>query len=227
MRLNRTWLVFLIAGALFATTTLINGARKFQSDVEVGGNLVIDGTCTGCIGSGASISGSPSAGNLAKWSSSTALTDFTLGGDCTFSTPNITCTKTSNVAFSPTATANPIICSSYVATNEATSSTSYTNLMTSDTCTFTLAATTTLVLMYSADTVSNTSTHNSFNIVNVDTADTSGETLCTMTTGFWASCGVGYKASFASGSHTVLVKHKVDGNSSNWQNRLMVISATN
>lgn len=59
-----------------------------------------DGTwATPAGGGNVSNSGTPASGQLGEWTGSTTLAGITLGGDCTFSSPTITCTKSNGTAF--------------------------------------------------------------------------------------------------------------------------------
>lgn len=67
-----------------------------------------DGTwATPAGGGNVSNTGTPTAGQLAEWTSSTVIGGQTLGGDCTLATATITCTKTSGTAFGALATTAP------------------------------------------------------------------------------------------------------------------------
>jgi hypothetical protein len=69
------------------------------------GNVNIGGTLAGAgVASLTRISGVPATGQLAAWTSPTAIGGVTPGGDCAFSSPNIVCTKTNGVAFGSLAT---------------------------------------------------------------------------------------------------------------------------
>lgn len=64
----------------------------------------VNGSCAS--GGGATVTGSPASGNLAKWSGAGTLTNVDLTGDCTTSGSNaVTCTKSSGVALAPAALA--------------------------------------------------------------------------------------------------------------------------
>lgn len=67
-----------------------------------GGTITTTGTiaCVTCVTSASSLS----SGSIVQGGGSQASSTFTLGGDCTFSTPNITCTKTGGAAFATSAT---------------------------------------------------------------------------------------------------------------------------
>jgi hypothetical protein len=55
-------------------------------------------------GGNISNTGTPTNGQLGVWTASTVLSGVTLAGDCTLSSPNITCTKTSGSSFATSAT---------------------------------------------------------------------------------------------------------------------------
>ena len=69
---------------------------------------------------GASSGGSPggSSGQI-QYNNSGALGGFTMGGDCTFSQPNITCTKTGGVAFGALATLGSVNNSNWSGTQQS------------------------------------------------------------------------------------------------------------
>lgn len=149
----------ILASALLALAGCVAAPVKHDADTpQAGGpDLVIDanhvahfydrygefykvqipGSATGTSGGGGggvTVSGTPTAGNCAKFVSGKVIQDsgglcggtgapggvngqlqinstgsfggITLGGDCTFATPNITCTKTNGTAFGTFATAN-------------------------------------------------------------------------------------------------------------------------
>jgi hypothetical protein len=58
-------------------------------------------------GGNISNTGTPTNGQLGVWTASTVLSGITLGGDCTLSSPNITCTKTSGTSLTALATTTP------------------------------------------------------------------------------------------------------------------------
>jgi hypothetical protein len=80
--------------------TLLNG--HCVSINSVGQFVDAGGACT--TGGGGGTVSSGTSGQLANYTGSTAVGSFALAGDCTFSTPNITCTKTSGSAFAASAT---------------------------------------------------------------------------------------------------------------------------
>lgn len=247
MRLNRTWLVFLIAGALFATTTLINGARKYQSDVEVVGNLVIDGTttlngCTGCTSGAVAISGSPAAGYVPYWTNGTTQAGANISGAVKAGNPptqaacadlsNAVATCSSLNAANLTGTLGNgqyygTLGSSYVATSESTSSTTFVQLTTHDTVTFVLAATTNVIATYMAYESPTLGTPACVTQFNVDTVDATATALFATGLGTAASAPITneYKVSLAAGSHTIFVDYKVTSNGCNFFNRLLRIEA--
>ena len=74
--------------------------------------MATDGSCqtvSGGGGGGVGATGSPVSGQLAKWSSSSSITNGDLSGDCvTASTLVTTCTKTSGSLFAASATTNAL-----------------------------------------------------------------------------------------------------------------------
>lgn len=112
---------------------------------------------------------------------------------------------------------------SFVDTAESTSSTSYTDLGTADSVTFTLPATTTVIVQYSCSIFA-ASGLNAYNQANVDGTLTGlldqaltigGGTIVTMT--------YGYSVSLAAGTHTIKIQHKVSANTGQWQGRLLTV----
>lgn len=112
---------------------------------------------------------------------------------------------------------------SFVDTAESTSNTSYTDLGTPDSVTFTLPQTTTVIVQYSCSVFTGSGLV-AFNQANVDGTLTglldqaftsSGGAIITMT--------YGYSVSLAAGTHTIKIQHKVSANSGQWQGRLLTV----
>ena len=98
-----------------------NGADSFTNGITTN-SLTDSGLASGCVQSSSGLlistgigcgsssgtittTGSPAAGNMAKFSGATSITNADMSGDCTTAgTSAITCTKTSGVAFAPSAT---------------------------------------------------------------------------------------------------------------------------
>lgn len=72
-------------------------------DIDASGNMIDAGSACGAGGGGGTVASS-TTGQIAAYTAATTVTGFTLGGDCTFSSPNITCTKTSGTSFAASAT---------------------------------------------------------------------------------------------------------------------------
>lgn len=88
------------ATALAATPTQCTGSQ-FATGITALGVA----NCATPAGSGnVNNTGTPTAGQLAEWTSATVIGGQTMGGDCTFVTATITCTKTSGTGFATSAT---------------------------------------------------------------------------------------------------------------------------
>jgi len=85
----------------FVTNSPLTGAGT----VPLGGTVNL--SCPTCNISGANViaSGTPTAGQMAQWTDATHVKGVTMSQDCTINTSGvITCTKTNNVSFAPSAT---------------------------------------------------------------------------------------------------------------------------
>jgi hypothetical protein len=96
-------------GAALPTCTLDQmiyyaAAGDVGTCLTLGTNLSISGGTLNASGGGGSPGGS--SGQI-QYNNGGSFGGFTLGGDCTFSEPNITCTKTSGTAFTVLATETP------------------------------------------------------------------------------------------------------------------------
>lgn len=122
-----------------------------------------------------------------------------------------------------------VLCSLYTATDESTASTNYTDLATLDTCTFTLNATTNVLITYMADEYVTGSTNNIWNIVNIAGSDVAGTDSVTLPPGTSQEelGGAKYvKTSLGSGSQTVKIRHKVSGGTGHWLVRVVWVTVT-
>ena len=116
-----------------------------------------------------------------------------------------------------------MLASFFTANSETTSSTTPVDLTTADTITFTLSATTNVVINYTAyNTLTNTP-DGLFNELNIDGSTVSASIFeCDSfnSTGRFM-CGLGYKVSLGSGSHTIKVQHYVASSTTgSWATRL-------
>ncbi len=133
--------------------------------------------------------------------------------------------------FGITPTASPgVLAALFVPTQEATTSTSYTDLATLDSVTFTLTATTNVVIEYrSYESLNFAATGATENIVNIDGSDVSGTDTAESppaSPNYVGSCQ--YVTSLAAGAHTVKIRHRVDpgvGGSGVWLRRMLVVTA--
>jgi hypothetical protein len=117
----------------------------------------------------------------------------------------------------------------FVATNETTASTTFVNLATSDTCTFTLAATTSVFCQYTANEFNNSASQAQFNSVFVDgsQADDGNQVIVTANANFpLTGAAVWLASALGLGSHTITVRHKVAGGTGSWRDRALQCWAT-
>ena len=111
---------------------------------------------------------------------------------------------------------------------ESTTSTSYTDLATADSVTFTLSATTTVIIDYLCQITFAASImgETGFNIINEDGSDVTGTAVSCggHTVNNTATSHCVYTVSLASGSHTIKVRHKTqNGGSTTWQCRQLKV----
>jgi hypothetical protein len=122
-----------------------------------------------------------------------------------------------------------VLASLFVATDESTTSTSFVNLTTPDSVTFTLTAASKVLIMYSANayfTGSGTSQTNNVMIdgVQVDPGNTA---LSQQGINVPQTFGTNFvSASLAIGSHTVTIQHEVSNFTGHWRNRLTTVLIT-
>ena len=129
-----------------------------------------------------------------------------------------------------TTNVNGVIASSFVTTSQSTTSTTFVDLGTPDTVTFTCSATCNFAVQYvtsNSDTTSNVvSCYNGVFIdsVQVDSGN-QGATILAAGFAYGTQGTAAWKAtSQAAGSHTVTIKHRVNnGNTCNWSERLLTI----
>lgn len=124
---------------------------------------------------------------------------------------------------------NGVLASIYVDTAQSTNSTTYTDLSTADTVTFTLNSTTNIVITYIATESTDTNLGVSNNIANIDgTNVTVNNNAVVFASSSVVMPGVFvYRTSLASGSHTIKIEHKVTGVSTGtWQSRLLTVAVT-
>lgn len=241
MKWKQRLLIFFCCSMLYAATTLVNGARKFQSNVEVVGNLTVDGSCSGCATGGSVNAGT--AGQVGYYaSSSNTISGATVSGAVKAGNPptQAACADLSNaVATCSSLNAANLtgslgngqyygtLCTSWVTTDENTANTGYVDLSTVDSCTFTLAATTSVAIIFQANVYIVGGSAGSFSQVFVDgTAHTETETDSDLAATTGAAVNAQFVSSLASGSHTITIKHKVNGNTGHWRKRLLVVEAT-
>jgi len=126
-----------------------------------------------------------------------------------------------------------VLASAFITTSEGTNSTSFVDLSTPDTVTFSCDATCNFIVQYTANAaIAAAVTLTCYSSVFIDTVQVDdgnqGNALLGGTTGFaYATQTVAsWKASSqASGSHTVNIKHKAQaGNTCNWNDRFLVVT---
>lgn len=137
----------------------------------------------------------------------------------------------------PAATPNAVILgTSKVVTQQSTSSTTYVDLTTADTITFTLTGTSKVLVQYSASVTINT-TFTCLDTVNIDGSNISdggggGGTstdwgVQSVSSGFYTNSSWQYiTSSLGAGPHTIKIQHRAAGNSCSWQNRTLVLWTT-
>lgn len=114
--------------------------------------------------------------------------------------------------------------SSYVQTDQSTSSTTLGDLATADTVTFTLTEARDVLIVYAANVYQSTVGANNRDVIDIDGAD-EGATQNDWTAAR-ANAGVSvvivYKKSLASGAHTIKAQHAaIGGGTANWRNRFL------
>lgn len=117
---------------------------------------------------------------------------------------------------------------SFVSTDETTASTTYVDLATADSCTFTLNAVTSVLIQYEANTYCTGGACGSFAQIMVDgTLQASSETDSDLAvnTGAAANCQF-LAASLPAGPHTVKVQHKTNANTVHLRKRIIKAFAT-
>jgi hypothetical protein len=124
-----------------------------------------------------------------------------------------------------------IVCASEVDTDQSTASSTYTDLATADTCTFTLAATSTVIIEYSADGYataggSGNADSNIVNIAGSDVVGTDGIVTYVCTTCEGRNFAGYIKSGLGAGSQTVKIRHKVASGShtAHWLNRVLKVT---
>jgi hypothetical protein len=139
-----------------------------------------------------------------------------------------TITSTNVVGYIPGAASSSgtgVMLASFFTTNsETTTSGSPVDLSTPDTITFTLAATTNVVITYMAYSVlTNNTPAGLLNELNIDGSVTAASVFeCDSgNSTFKFMCGLAYKVSLGAGSHTIKVQHWISsGSTGTWTNRL-------
>lgn len=118
---------------------------------------------------------------------------------------------------------NNILGQIYVDTPESTTSTSYVDLGTADSVTFTIAATQTVIYQYSS-TVFTAGGCVAFNQANVDGTLFSGlDQANNISGGAIAPSIYALTESLAAGTHTIKIQHKTNGGSCQWQARTFYV----
>lgn len=119
-----------------------------------------------------------------------------------------------------------ILGQSFVDTVETTTSTSYVDLATADSVTFTLSATTNVIIQYSAANYSFAGCQ-FYNQANIDGTLVGGNdqanSLVIAAPNNIITMSYGWLASLAAGTHTVKIQHKVSANTGQWQGRLLTV----
>lgn len=120
------------------------------------------------------------------------------------------------------------LCTKAVATDESTASTSFTDLSTVQSCTFSLSATTSVIAIYQDNAYLVGGTASITNEMNVDTTgqtswDSPNDGVAA-TTGVPTS--VAWGGSLNSGSHTIKVQYKTSANTVHHRARVLTVLAT-
>lgn len=125
------------------------------------------------------------------------------------------------------APASGFLGSSFVSTQESTSSTTFVQLATPDTTTFTLPSTVSVVIANQA-MISSAGTPACVTQINVDGVDVASTAnfVVIPVAGNSTTSLAQYKTSLAAGSHTVLLDYKVTASTCNWFNRLLTVGQT-
>lgn len=121
------------------------------------------------------------------------------------------------------------IASNFVITDESTASTSYVDLTTPDSTSFTLAASTVVLIDYTAYgymTSGSGSAVPLYNIVNVDGSNIAAtESFIEPSSTFNTTVNTSqYSLTLAAGAHTVKIQHKVGSSTGHWAQRLLTIN---
>jgi len=120
-----------------------------------------------------------------------------------------------------------VLASQFIATDEATTSTTYVQLTTHETITFSLDATTTVLLQYQALAYNSTSPAAMRVRFNIDGVASTPSIAAYTTTGGGAVFlhGMLWSVSLGSGSHTIYVEHNVSAGTGDWFNRFLMAMA--
>jgi hypothetical protein len=132
-------------------------------------------------------------------------------------------------SYSSGSSSSVILGSTYIKTTESTASTSFVDLTTPDSVTFTLNAPGNISVLYIADSFSASPGNTGFNEVFLDGSDQScgGATGSPDTSNQRVTQAVCKLTSLTAGSHTIDIKHRVDGGSAkSWLNRMVQIFST-
>jgi hypothetical protein len=163
------------------------------------------------------------------WTIDTTATeaiDLAATWSTTVGAPTITSTNVVGYIPGAAAAASPGMLASFFTTNsETTTSTTPVDLATPDTITFTLSATTNVVINYMAQVALTNNTPNGLiNELSIDGTPTAASIFeCdSFNSAGKYMCGLPYKVSLGSGSHTIKVQHYVGpgGTTGSWVNRL-------
>ncbi len=119
----------------------------------------------------------------------------------------------------------------YVPDDESTGSTTYVDLSTLDSVTFSLLAASDVVIVYLADgyQVAGSFPGNLWNIINIDGSDVAGTDAIASTIATTEEipniCKY-LKTGLAAGSHTIKIRHKTSSGTAHWLNRLLTVQIT-
>jgi adhesin/invasin len=174
----------------------------------------------------------------------TVTTSDTLGGSSTNTSANgqasntltfgatpdvaiVTATLPSGASVTFTEASQVILASNYVATQQSTTSTTFTNLATPDSVTVTVSTPTSVVIDYYS-TLQNSSNVNSTSVVQVDGTALPNSQMTTSTYNAWQPHFMETVTTLSKGTHTITVQHETASGTSSWSTRLLTVSlATN
>jgi hypothetical protein len=237
-------LVSIVSGAVSASASNANwniNLTGYTATIGTSGNMEIHGLLSVDLGTTGTISDTIYNDTNTAVSGTIDLTaalfvDFTVATS-TSSGSNAITQRSGGilpyVAVNPTSVTSfgPVVTPSYVATGQSLTSScsTFADLSTADTVTFTLTATTNIVASYESQVTwcGSCEVQNEF-MVDGSLVSTTNQKCDNMNSGsgFIGSCPAVYFASLGSGSHTIKVQHCTVGGSQSWANRLLTVMST-